>query len=68
MLEDKIKHYAETKEMLKNYPLSVAMGNALPEVKKASRYKTDSNNASGVAKAIDRYILKPEKRDYETKE
>ena len=45
-------------EMLKNYPLSVAMGNALPEVKKASRYKTDSNNDSGVAKAIDRYILK----------
>ncbi len=54
-------------EMLKNYPMSVAMDNALPEVKKASRYQTGNNNESGVAKAIDRYILKPQERPYETK-
>lgn len=52
-------------EMLRNYPMSVAMGNALPEVKKASRYLTENNNDSGVAKAIDQYILRSKEVNYE---
>lgn len=36
------------------YP--VAMGNAIPEVKAQAKYLTESNNADGVGKAINRFI------------
>lgn len=37
--------------------MGVAMGNASDEVKKAANYITDTNNNSGVAKAIEKFIL-----------
>lgn len=39
--------------------IGVAMGNALPEVKQAVEHVTASNDADGVALAIDRYVLDP---------
>ena len=38
--------------------ISVAMGNAPATVKKAASYITEDNNNSGVAKAIERFILR----------
>lgn len=38
--------------MFEEFPCSFAMDNAVPEIKKASKYITASNNESGVAKAI----------------
>lgn len=35
----------------------VAMGNALPDVKKAAKFVTDDNNHSGVGNAIEKYAL-----------
>ncbi|KRO00155.1 Cof-type HAD-IIB family hydrolase [Companilactobacillus kimchiensis] len=43
--------------MLKRVGLSVAMGNATDEVKEISRVETLDNNHSGVAAAINKYIL-----------
>jgi hypothetical protein len=37
--------------------LSIAMGNASPEVKRAASYVTTSNTEEGFANAIDRFIL-----------
>lgn len=37
--------------------LSIAMGNADPQVKRAARRITDSNDNDGFAKAVDRYVL-----------
>jgi hypothetical protein len=37
--------------------LSIAMGNADPEVKRAARRVTASNEEEGFAKAVDRFIL-----------
>ncbi|MBJ8325127.1 Cof-type HAD-IIB family hydrolase [Streptococcus pacificus] len=45
-------------EMLEMAGISVAMGNAGEAVKKAAKYQTDSNNNNGLAKAINKYILK----------
>ena len=44
-------------EMLKRAGLSVAMANALDEVKNIASYVTESNNESGVSKAIKKLIL-----------
>lgn len=45
------------KEMLDFAGVSVAMGNAVPEIKKISKFITDTNNNDGVAKAIEKYAL-----------
>ena len=37
--------------------LKVAMGNAIEEIKKKADYITESNNESGVAKAISKFVL-----------
>jgi Cof subfamily protein (haloacid dehalogenase superfamily) len=39
--------------------IGVAMGNALPEVKQAVKHVTASNDADGVALAIERFVLAP---------
>jgi Cof subfamily protein (haloacid dehalogenase superfamily) len=39
--------------------LSIAMGNAVPEVQKHARFVTESNDQEGFAKAIQKYILDP---------
>jgi Cof subfamily protein (haloacid dehalogenase superfamily) len=38
--------------MFTEFPISFAMGNAIPEIKKAAKYVTDTNDKDGVAKAI----------------
>ena len=46
--------------MLRWAGIGVAMGNALPEVKQAVAHVTASNDADGVALAIERYVLEPQ--------
>jgi Cof subfamily protein (haloacid dehalogenase superfamily) len=43
--------------MFKRSGMSVAMGNASPEVQKQATYVTDSNQQEGFAHAIDKFIL-----------
>jgi hydroxymethylpyrimidine pyrophosphatase-like HAD family hydrolase len=43
--------------IIKYAAVGVAMGNATPIVKEAADYVTADNNSSGVAEAIDKYIL-----------
>lgn len=43
--------------MIKMAGLGVAMGNAIPEVKKVADYITDTNENDGVAKVINKFIL-----------
>ena len=43
--------------MLRAVGAGVAMGNASPEAKAAARFVTDSNDADGAAKAIERFVL-----------
>ena len=43
--------------MLERAGLPIAMGNAPDAVKAVARHVTDANDADGVARAIDRYIL-----------
>lgn len=43
--------------MLKIAGKGIAMGNALPDVKKSSEYVTTDNNHSGVGKAIEKFVL-----------
>ncbi len=43
--------------MLKIAGLSIAMGNAIEEIKKIADFVTETNENDGVAKAIDKYIL-----------
>jgi hydroxymethylpyrimidine pyrophosphatase-like HAD family hydrolase len=38
--------------------LSIAMGNASPEVQRAARHVTASNEQEGFAKAMDRFVLR----------
>ena len=45
--------------MLRWAGIGVAMGNALPEVKSAVKYVTDTSEEDGVAAAIRRYVLDP---------
>jgi Cof subfamily protein (haloacid dehalogenase superfamily) len=42
--------------MFANSGLSIAMGNASPEVKRAARWVTDTNENEGFAKAVERFI------------
>lgn len=44
-------------EMIRAAGLGVAMGNAIPEVKKAADYITLSNEEDGVAKAIQKFVI-----------
>lgn len=39
-----------------SFGYSVAMGNAIPEVKTQAKYVTDTNDEDGVAKAIERFL------------
>ncbi len=43
-------------EMLSAYPVSIAMGNAAPEVKAIARYVTSTNDEDGIAHAIDQLL------------
>jgi Cof subfamily protein (haloacid dehalogenase superfamily) len=43
--------------MFEKSGLSIAMGNASPEVKKQATYSTESNNDNGFALAMNKYIL-----------
>lgn len=45
-------------DMLEYAGLGVAMSNAMPELKKAARFVTKTNNDDGVAEAIENFILK----------
>lgn len=45
--------------MIEYAGLGVAMANAVPLIKEAADVITDSNEADGVAKAVERYVLKP---------
>ena len=49
--------------MLKWAGMGVAMGNALPEVREAVAHVTASNEEDGVAVAVERYVLSPDRRD-----
>ena len=44
--------------MIKYAGFGVAMGNAIEEVKKEANYVTDTNNNDGVAKLVEKFILK----------
>ena len=46
--------------MLKTVGMGVAMANGMPEVKAAADRLTDSNDEEGVARFIEKYILKTE--------
>ena len=46
--------------MLKTVGMGVAMANAMPEVKEAADRLADSNDEEGVARFIEKYILKTE--------
>jgi hypothetical protein len=43
--------------MFKQSGVSIAMGNASPEVQKAATYVTASNEQEGFATAVDKFIL-----------
>ena len=45
-------------EMIKTVGFGVAMSNATDEVKAAADYITCSNEENGVAKAIEKFVLK----------
>lgn len=44
--------------MIEYAGMGIAMGNAVPEVKEIAKYVTDTNDNDGVAKAIEKFILK----------
>ncbi|KRM96032.1 HAD superfamily hydrolase [Liquorilactobacillus aquaticus DSM 21051] len=44
--------------MIKFAGIGVAMGNAIPELKKSAQVVTEDNNHDGVARAIEKYALK----------
>ena len=48
--------------MLQWAGIGVAMANAAPEVRQAVRYVTGTNESDGVAQAIERFCLAPEKK------
>jgi hydroxymethylpyrimidine pyrophosphatase-like HAD family hydrolase len=43
--------------MFRNSGVSIAMGNAGPDVQKQARFVTASDDDEGFAKAVERYIL-----------
>lgn len=42
--------------MFAEFPISFAMGKAVPEIKETAKYITDTNYDSGVAKAINKIL------------
>lgn len=46
--------------MIKCAGIGIAMGNAEDSIKQIADYVTDTNNNSGVAKAIDKFIFNEE--------
>ncbi len=46
------------KEMIENAKLGICMGQSNPKIKEISDYITEDNNNEGVAKALQKYILK----------
>ncbi len=48
--------------MFKKSELSIAMGNATPDVQRTAMYVTSSNEEDGFAKAMERYILAPQQQ------
>ena len=51
--------------MFANAGLSIAMGNAIPEVQRMARYVTKSNEEDGFANAVDQIILGQERKPEE---
>jgi len=49
--------------MFERSALSIAMGNAAPEVRKAADFVTESNRDNGFAKAVQKFILEPARSD-----
>jgi Cof subfamily protein (haloacid dehalogenase superfamily) len=49
--------------MFERSGLSIAMGNASPEVKRAADFVTDSNREDGFANAVERFILGRDRSD-----
>ena len=43
--------------MFEKSGVSIAMGNASPEVQKAAKYVTTTNEAEGFANAMEQYVL-----------
>jgi hypothetical protein len=43
--------------MFKKSGISIAMGNSTPDVKQAATFVTESNDADGFAKAMERFVL-----------
>lgn len=50
-------------DMIREVGLGVAMANGNPRLKEIADYVTESNEADGVAKAIEKYVLNGEKND-----
>ncbi|WP_291721967.1 HAD hydrolase family protein [Clostridium sp.] len=48
-------------DMLKSVGMPIAMGNSVDDVKKIAKYITTSNNDSGIAYAVDNFIMRSEK-------
>ncbi len=44
-------------EMISGYENSVAMGNAVPEIKAAARFVTNDNDDDGIAFAIEKFVI-----------
>lgn len=58
--EDEIMTFGDAMndyDMIKNAKLSVAMGNAVDELKEVAKFVTKENNESGVAHAINMFII-----------
>ena len=47
--------------MFAQCPFSIAMGNASDEVKAKARFVTESNEEDGFARAVERYLLAPDR-------
>lgn len=47
------------REMLALAGCSVAMGNAKPLIRRTAKYTTETNENNGVAKAVERFVLRP---------
>ncbi|RKJ06916.1 HAD family hydrolase [bacterium D16-54] len=50
--------------MLKKAGTAIAMGNAIEELKKLADFVTESNNDSGIAFALDRYLSVSDRREH----
>jgi len=52
-----VGHRGNDVAMFERSGLSIAMGNASPQVRRAADFVTDSNREEGFANAVDRFIL-----------